>query len=216
MRWIWQVALSFLKANLFRNFLTSVGVALGVALTTALFIASDSAEKTLDKQVELQYGTYDIQFGYKKSGAYLTDDEAQKIAQFAGVSNVSEVLIPYLPPIPREVISQPTYWGVQEDSPEMKSYKVLQGRYPKEGAEVAVTAAFANRENLKVGDQISFPFPPYGTQTVKLVGILEPSITSGGGNMAFFPLSWVQDTMELSNRVNLVQLDLQKGANKDF
>jgi putative ABC transport system permease protein len=216
MKWILQIAFSYLKTSPFRNLLTSLGVALGVALTSALLMTSHSAQNSLDKQIESRYGTYDLQFGFRKQGDYLTYDQLHNITQIGGVSRVSKVLIPYVIPIPKEVILEPSYWGVELNSPEMMKYKVLDGRYPKEGAEVAVTAAFANREELKIGDQVSFPFPPYGIKTAQVVGILNPPISGGGGNMAFFPLSWTQEIMQLPNKVNLVQLDLDKGINKEL
>ena len=33
----------------------------------------------------------------------------------------------------KELSGKPSYWGVEQDSPEMHSYKILEGRYPKEG-----------------------------------------------------------------------------------
>lgn len=214
MRWVIRIAVRFLKASPFRSFPTSIGVALGVALTAILFMASHSAQKTLTEQVELLYGKYDLQFGYMESGRFLTDQQVQKASEIDGVSTISKVLIPYLgTSIPAEVKSQPTYWGVEPNSPEMKIYKILDGRYPKEGAEVAITAAFANRTHLKVGDKVSFPFPPHGMKTVEVVGILQQD---KGSNIAFFPLSWLQETLQLSNQVNLVQLELGEGANKNW
>lgn len=216
MRWILKIAYRFIKASSGRNILTGLGVALGVTLATALLTTNISMKKTLDNQITARYGNFDIQVGYRKEGSYLTGEQVQQVSEITGVSGMSKVLIPYVFPIPKEVYSRANYWGVETNSPEMQKYKVLQGRYPREGTEVAISAALARREKLSVGDNTTFPFPPYGDKTVKIVGVLDPPVTGGGDSMAFFPLSWVQDTMHLPNRVNLIQLDLTKGTNKMF
>lgn len=214
MGWIIKIAYKFLMRTPGRTLLTGFGVALGVTLATALVITNISVKDTLDKQIAARYGSFDFQLGYRQNGKYLSHQEVKKISGITGVSSVSKVLIPYVFPIPREVFAWANYWGVESDSPEIKKYKLLQGHYPREGAEAAVTAAFARREKLNIGDNATFPFPPYGNKTVKIVGLLEPPISGGGAPMAFFPLSWVQKTMGLPNQINLIQLRLTKGTNK--
>lgn len=214
MGWIWRTAYRFLKMSPGRTILTSLGVALGVALAATLFLMSHSARTSMDQQIATRFGDYDMQLGYKKNGNYLTGEQVRKIVSLNGVSSTSKVLIPYVYPIPKEVFKQPAYWGVENDSPDMKSYKVLKGRYPIAGAEVAVSAAFARRAKIDVGDRVAFPFPPFGSKTVIISGILEPRISGGGGNTAFFPLAWLQETTHLTGKVNLLQLDLAKGVNK--
>ena len=73
----------------------------------------------------------------------------------------------------------------------MHSYKILEGRYPKEGAEVALTKGYTERENIRLGDTIKLPFPQHGEKTVKVV-ILNPPLMAAMGHGAYFPIQWLQ------------------------
>lgn len=95
---------------------------------------------------------------------------------------------------------------MEQDSPEMHSYKILEGRYPKEGAEVALTKGYTDRENIRVGDTIPLPFPQHGEKNVKVVGILNPPLMAAMGHSAYFPIHWLQKELNLPNQFNLVQV----------
>ena len=74
----------------------------------------------------------------------------------------------------------------------MHSYKILEGRYPKDGAEVALTKGYTERENIRLGDTIKLPFPQHGEKTVKVAGILNPPLMAAMGHGAYFPIQWLQ------------------------
>ncbi|MFC7443107.1 FtsX-like permease family protein [Laceyella putida] len=206
-----SIAWKYLKSHTGRNLLTSMGVALGVALATALLVANHSAQQSLTVQIEKRYGKYDIQFGYTSNGSYISNEKLESFKQKANQAVYSKVYIPYLKEIPKEVLNQPTSWGVEENSPEMKLYPLEQGRYPKQGAEVALSSAYATRKKIGVGNLISFSFPPYGNKTVRVVGILGTPV-SRSGNMSFFPLEWLQEVFHHQGQSNLIQVTL---LNKD-
>ncbi|HGH7174378.1 TPA: FtsX-like permease family protein [Bacillus wiedmannii] len=206
MRWVIKYAIKSMKQNWLRNMLIALGAALGVMLATMLLLGNQSVEKSVKEQVVSRYGDYNLQFGYIKNDMYLNNESLKGIDGLANVEKISKVLIPYPFPNYKELSGKPSYWGVEQDSPEMHSYKILEGRYPKEGAEVALTKGYTDRENIRLGDTIKLPFPQHGEKNVKVVGILNPPLMAAMGHSAYFPIHWLQKELNLSNQFNLVQV----------
>ncbi|MDA1679978.1 FtsX-like permease family protein [Bacillus cereus group sp. TH152-1LC] len=206
MRWVIKYAVKSMKQNWLRNMLIALGAALGVMLATMLLLGNQSVEKSVKEQVVSRYGDYNLQFGYIKNDMYLNNESLKGIDGLENAEKISKVLIPYPFPNYKELSGKPSYWGVEQDSPEMHSYKILEGRYPKEGAEVALTKGYTDRENIRVGDTILLPFPQHGEKTVKVVGILNPPLMAAMGHSAYFPIHWLQKELNLPNQFNLVQV----------
>ncbi|GAB6563611.1 FtsX-like permease family protein [Bacillus mobilis] len=206
MRWVIKYAVKSMKQNWLRNMLIALGAALGVMLATMLLLGNQSVEKSVKEQVVSRYGDYNLQFGYIKNDMYLNNESLKGIDGLENAEKISKVLIPYPFPNYKELSGEPSYWGVEQDSPEMHSYKILEGRYPKEGAEVALTKGYTDRENIRVGDTIQLPFPQHGEKNVKVVGILNPPLMAAMGHGAYFPIHWLQKELNLPNQFNLVQV----------
>ncbi|SIR77768.1 putative ABC transport system permease protein [Bacillus cereus] len=206
MRWVIKYAIKSMKQNWLGNMLIALGAALGVMLATMLLLGNQSVEKSVKEQVVSRYGDYNLQFGYIKNDMYLNNESLKGIDGLENVEKISKVLIPYPFPNYKELSGKPSYWGVEQDSPEMHSYKILEGRYPKEGAEVALTKGYTDRENIRLGDTIKLPFPQHGEKNVKVVGILNPPLMAAMGHSAYFPIHWLQKELNLSNQFNLVQV----------
>ncbi|MBO1623719.1 FtsX-like permease family protein [Bacillus arachidis] len=206
MFWIIKYAAKSIKQNWLRNMLIALGAALGVMLATMLLLGNQSVEQSVKEQVVSRYGDYDLQFGYIKNDVYLKDETLKELNGLENAEKISKVLIPYPLPNYKELSGKPSYWGVEQDSPDMHSYKITEGRYPKEGAEVALTKGYTDRENIKVGDRIHLPFPPHGEKNVKVVGILNPPLMAAMGHSAYFPITWMQKELNLQNQFNLVQV----------
>lgn len=206
MRWVIKYAVKSMKQNWLRNMLIALGAALGVMLATMSLLGNQSVEKSVKEQVVSRYGDYNLQFGYIKNDMYLNNESLKGIDGLENAEKISKVLIPYPFPNYKELSGKPSYWGVEQDSPEMHSYKIVEGRYPKEGAEVALTKGYTDRENIRVGDTIKLPFPQHGEKNVKVVGILNPPLMAAMGHSAYFPIHWLQKELNLSNQFNLVQV----------
>ncbi|MEK5250308.1 FtsX-like permease family protein [Bacillus sp. FSL R9-9530] len=206
MRWVIKYAVKSMKQNWLRNMLIALGAALGVMLATMLLLGNQSVEQSVKEQVVSRYGDYNLQFGYIKNDMYLNNESLKGIDGLENAEKISKALIPYPFPHYKELSGKPSYWGVEQDSPEMHSYKILEGRYPKEGAEVALTKGYTDRENIRVGDTIKLPFPQHGEKNVKVVGILNPPLMAAMGHSAYFPIHWLQKELNLSNQFNLVQV----------
>ncbi|EEL37344.1 permease [Bacillus toyonensis] len=214
--WIFKYAKKSIKENRLRTSLIALGTALGVMLATMLLLGNNSVEETVRQQVINNYGDYNLQFGYLKNDQYLNDNEVDKIKNFKNQKNVSKVLIPYVIPDREEIKNQPAYWGVEQDSPEIRSYKIVQGRYPEKGAEVAITKSYVEKNGIKIGDKLKMPFPPFNEKTVTVVGILNPPAMSAMKQTAFFPIKWLQDEMDLKNKYNLVQVKTANASEESF
>ncbi|MED0930724.1 ABC transporter permease [Bacillus mobilis] len=206
MRWVIKYAVKSMKQNWLRNMLIALGAALGVMLATMLLLGNQSVEQSVKEQVVSRYGDYNLQFGYIKNDMYLNNESLKGIDGLENAEKISKALIPYPFPKYKELSGKPSYWGVEQDSPEMNSYKILKGRYPKEGAEVALTKGYTDRENIRVGDTIKLPFPQHGEKNVKVVGILNPPLMAAMGHSAYFPIHWLQKELNLPNQFNLVQV----------
>ncbi|WP_141101276.1 FtsX-like permease family protein [Bacillus sp. MB353a] len=206
MRWVIKYAVKSMKQHWLRNMLIALGAALGVMLATMLLLGNQSVEKSVKEQVVSRYGDYNLQFGYIKNDMYLNNESLKGIDGLENAEKISKVLIPYPFPNYKELSGKPSYWGVEQDSPEMHSYKILEGRYPKEGAEVALTKGYTERENIRIGDTIQLPFPQHGEKNVKVVGILNPPLMAAMGHSAYFPIDWLQKELNLPNQFNLVQV----------
>ncbi|MGE6365882.1 FtsX-like permease family protein [Bacillus paramycoides] len=209
MRWVIKYAVKSMKQNWLRNMLIALGAALGVMLATMLLLGNQSVEQSVKEQVVSRYGDYNLQFGYIKNDMYLNNESLKGIDGLENAEKISKALIPYPFPHYKELSGKPSYWGVEQDSPEMHSYKILEGRYPKEGAEVALTRGYTDRENIRVGDTIKLPFPQHGEKAVKVVGILNPPLMASMGHSAYFPIHWLQKELNLPNQFNLVQVKVQ-------
>ncbi|MBK5432632.1 MULTISPECIES: FtsX-like permease family protein [Bacillus] len=209
MRWVIKYALKSMQQNWLRNMLIALGAALGVMLATMLLLGNQSVEQSVKEQVVSRYGDYHLQFGYIKNDIYLNNESLKGIDSLENAEKISKALIPYPFPHYKELSGKPSYWGVEQDSPEMHSYKILEGRYPKEGAEVALTKGYTDRENIRVGDTIKLPFPQHGEKAVKVVGILNPPLMASMGHSAYFPIHWLQKELNLPNQFNLVQVKVQ-------
>ncbi|WP_242247754.1 FtsX-like permease family protein [Bacillus cereus group sp. BfR-BA-01523] len=209
MRWVIKYAIKSMKQNWLRNMLIALGAALGVMLATMLLLGNQSVEQSVKEQVVSRYGDYNLQFGYIKNDMYLNNESLKGIDGLENAEKISKALIPYPFPHYKELSGKPSYWGVEQDSPEMHSYKILEGRYPKEGAEVALTKGYTDRENIRVGDTIKLPFPQHGEKAVKVVGILNPPLMASMGHSAYFPIHWLQKELNLPNQFNLVQVKVQ-------
>lgn len=209
MRWVIKYAVKSMKQNWLRNMLIALGAALGVMLATMLLLGNQSVEQSVKEQVVSRYGDYNLQFGYIKNDMYLNNESLKGIDGLENAEKISKALIPYPFPHYKELSGKPSYWGVEQDSPEMHSYKILEGRYPKEGAEVALTKGYTDRENIRVGDTIKLPFPQHGEKAVKVVGILNPPLMASMGHSAYFPIHWLQKELNLPNQFNLVQVKVQ-------
>ncbi|MGE7634225.1 FtsX-like permease family protein [Bacillus paramycoides] len=206
MRWVIKYAVKSMSQNWLRNMLIALGAALGVMLATMLLLGNQSVEQSVKEQVVSRYGDYNLQFGYIKNDMHLNNESLKGIDGLENAEKISKVLIPYPLANYKELSGKPSYWGVEQDSPDMRSYKLAEGRYPKEGAEVALTRGYTDRENIRVGDMIKLPFPPNGEKTVKVVGILNPPLMSAMGHSAYFPIHWLQKELNLQNQFNLVQV----------
>ncbi|WP_144615298.1 FtsX-like permease family protein [Bacillus cereus] len=206
MRWVIKYAVKSMKQNWLRNMLIALGAALGVMLATMLLLGNQSVEQSVKEQVVSRYGDYNLQFGYIKNDMYLNNESLKGIDGLENAEKISKVLIPYPFPNYKELSGKPSYWGVEQDSPEIHSYKILEGRYPKEGAEVALTKGYTDRENIRIGDMIKLPFPQHGEKNVKVVGILNPPLMAAMGHSAYFPIHWLQKELNLPNQFNLVQV----------
>ncbi|MBO1628550.1 FtsX-like permease family protein [Bacillus arachidis] len=214
--WIFKYAIKSIKENRLRTILIALGTALGVMLATMLLLGNNSVEETVRQQVINNYGDYNLQFGYLKNDQYLEDKEVNKIKNLKNPETVSKVLIPYVVPNNPEIKNQPAYWGVEQNSPEIRSYKIVQGRYPEKGAEVAITKSYVEKNDIKLGDEIKMPFPPFNEKTVKVVGIINPPTMSAMKQTAFFPIEWLQDEMDLKNKYNLVQVKTANASEESF
>ncbi|PFK33243.1 permease [Bacillus cereus] len=206
MFWIIKYAAKSIRQNWLRNMLIALGAALGVMLATMLLLGNQSVEQSVKEQVVSRYGDYNLQFGYIKNDMYLNNENLKELDSLENAEKITKVLIPYPLPNHKELSGKPSYWGVEQGSPDMHAYKVIEGRYPKEGAEVALTKGYTDRENIKVGDIIRLPFPPHGEKSVKVVGILNPPLMAAMGHSAYFPIAWMQKELNLQGQFNLVQV----------
>ncbi|WZX99281.1 FtsX-like permease family protein [Bacillus sp. FSL W7-1360] len=214
MSWTIKYAIKSIRQNLLRTFLIALGAALGVMLVTMLLLGNDAVEETTHQQVTSRYGDYDLQFGYHKNNQYLNDQQLHQIEGLDVAGDVSKVLIPYPQANQPELDGKPSYWGVEPDSPDMASFEISSGRYPKSGAEMAITESYADKENIAIDDSIRMPFPPFGEKNVKVVGILQPPASAAMGHSAYFPLEWLQNELNLQDQFNLVQVKLFDSSTK--
>ncbi|PEE04065.1 ABC transporter permease [Bacillus pseudomycoides] len=214
--WIFKYAIKSIKENRLRTSLIALGTALGVMLATMLLLGNNSVEETVRQQVKNNYGDYNLQFGYMKNDQYLDDKEVDQIKNIKNLKTVSKILIPYVIPNKPEISNQPAYWGVEPNSPEIRAYKIDQGRYPEKGAEVTITKSYVEKNGIKLGEKIEMPFPPFNKKTVTVVGIINPPTMSAMKQTAFFPIEWLQNELNLKNKYNLVQIKTANANEKAF
>jgi putative ABC transport system permease protein len=206
MRWTYKYALKSMKQNWLKMLFISLGTSLGVMLATTLLVGNDTASKNVQQQVIQKYGDYNLQFGYTGNDKHMNEKELEQLEALQVAEKVSNVFLPYPVANDKSLVGKPVYWGVEEDSPDMQAFSLVEGSYPKSGAEVAITEDYVEREGMKVGDVINMPFPPHGEKEVTVVGVLDAPEMAAMGHSAYFPIQWLQEQVQSEGKVNLVQV----------
>ena len=136
---------------------------------------------------------------------YLNNESLKGIDGLENAEKISKVLIPYPFPNYKELSGKPSYWGVEQDSPEMHSYKILEGRYPKDGAEVALTKGYTERENIRLGDTIKLPFAAW-RKDCESRRHFKSTVNGSNGAWGLFSNPVASKELNLPNQFNLVQV----------
>jgi putative ABC transport system permease protein len=203
-----------------RAFFAVCGVSLGMMLLTVSLIMIQTLEQSVAQSTIKKYGDYNMSIGYLHGTDHLTSAEVQQISQMPEVKDVTRIWYPYLDENLskdkryQEVITLPTYIGLEPDILKMDPYaRIAEGSFPKEN-EVVFSHDYMVAHHLKVGSEITLPFPPNGHKKVRISGSLKKheKVT----NMAIFDRKWLlKATGTLEDKTTVLFLQLLDRESKE-
>jgi putative ABC transport system permease protein len=198
-----------MAARKLRSALSLISVALGVALLVALLTLNASMDRAVEAQLTKLVGTYDLMVGYRKPDIRLSGDDLAEVARQPGVTDTAGVLIPYMYESHRELRPDLSYYGAPDTALGRQFMPIGEGAFPRPG-EAALSASWAKKAGVKVGDTLRLAFPPGGEREVRVSGImaLDKGVSTG---IALFERGWLEAATGRSG-ATFVLVNTAKGA----
>lgn len=195
------LALRQLKTRPLRSFLTAFGVVLGVGMVFAVLVLVATIRGTFDNLIETAFGKQDV-IVQAKAGNLPTGTFA-KVKATRGVVDAGAMIgaiFTRLGPDGRPVKGlkgQLMVAGVDPNGMNPYRWRVVDGRGPIGGPEIAVERNWARDRGVNVGDSLRVATPT-GPSHLRVVGILElpNSVGFGGQGLASMNLRDARRLME--------------------
>ncbi len=225
-------ALRNMRARLGRTLLTALGISLGVAVVLAIQVTNTSTLDTINAVFNLAAGeahllvtTDNLVAG---AGETLPQDLTNRMAAFDEVELAAPTLrintllasdaedwqlqIGFAGPAAGTVLQ---LYGVDIDlDPQVRVYKLAEGRLPYAGAyEAVIPADYAREKNLTLGSDLRLLLPGGGLGRLQVVGLLDSEGVAlfNNGVVAVAPLDVVQDLFNLRGEIDEISLKIVPG-----
>jgi putative ABC transport system permease protein len=202
----WHV-LRYVTRHKLLAILNVLSVALGVAVYLAIQIANRSANESFAAGIDLVAGKAHLEVR-----GQLADEMWPKIAAVPGVSATTALVesVVTLPDYPGEylrLLGVDIFTSTPFRTFEIGSSngKLDLDQWLGEPGSIAITAEFARRYGLKVGDSLRLTA---NTRTVpgKIVALMDTSDTPADSRFAAIDIGWAQELMGLQGRLTSVQV----------
>lgn len=201
---MWDLAISNIRRQRTRTFLTVLGIIIGIAAIVALGSISEGINADIQQSLELVGGKIVVSeegasmFMMGFAGSDLTDENVETLEDVSGVKDVAPILYH----IGEMVSFGGPEWvaiGIGADKAEYFSgekIRVLEGRdlEPGDGEVMVAGSNFAEKQDLEVGD-----FFTLEETDLEVIGLLEESGISDIDNDFIVPIETMQDILDMDN-----------------
>lgn len=214
----------------FRTLATTLGVALGIAAVLSTVTVGDNINANLDKVFNQSSGKAALVLAPSgNTRGFIRQSDAERLAKT--LPKVIDVL-PTLEYFAVEQKKANTYTralipglengfmlsGQDTTQPENVAARLAEGALPvPQRYQIAITQAYALKENYKIGDQIAL-LAPLGTLKFTISGLLKADAglsNLNGGKVGIVALPDLQKAVFLRNQVSYLGLVLQAGTNSE-
>jgi putative ABC transport system permease protein len=229
-------ALRNMRQRLGRTLLTALGISLGVAVVLAIQITNVSTLDTINAVFNLAAGQANLLVTTDNLlagvGETLPEDLVSRMAAFEGV----ELAAPTLR-VNTLLASEAEDWQLEigftgaaagtilqlygvdiELDPQVRVYKLAEGRLPAPGAyQTVLPADYAERSSLAVGDDLVVLLRGGGTARLEIVGLLDSEGVAlyNNGVVAVAPLDVVQELFNHRGEIDEVGLKIAPAIAND-
>jgi putative ABC transport system permease protein len=227
-----RFALKSLAGRKFRTVLTSLAIVLGVAMMSGAYVLTDTIDKAFDSIFVDSYAGTDAVVTGKDPGFSFEGESAEappipdatlaRVRQIDGVEvatgSVQDFQTKLLRPDGEAIDTggAPAFAFGIETEPEFDRFNPLnlvEGRWPRGGAEVAIDEGVADDEGLQIGDRIGVAaLGP--AQEFEIVGIAKYGDLSsiGGATFAIFDVPTAQKLLDKQGQLDAVQAAAADGT----
>lgn len=214
-----SLSLRGLGARPQRTALTAIGIVLGVGIVFGVLTLSNTMSSTFEQLFTRAYGSADLTVTAAGGSGTFDEDVVGEVRSTPGVASAA----------PRLSLPASLILGTQENGlPEVQSmrlfgvepesaslatgFDLLEGRYPRSGAELTLDGGTAGSAGLEVGDRVRLGTPE-GPKEVELVGILRiPGGSFGGFAFGMAPLRYAQEAFDSAGEVSGVSVAAADGV----
>ena len=227
-----RFALKSLAGRKFRTVLTSLAIVLGVAMMSGAYVLTDTIDKAFDSIFVDSYAGTDAVVTGKDPGFSFEGESAEappipdgtlaRVREIDGVEvatgSVQDFQTKLLRPDGEAIDTggAPAFAFGIETEPEFDRFNPLNlvdGRWPRGGAEVAIDEGVADDEGLQIGDRIGVAaLGP--AQEFEIVGIAKYGDLSsiGGATFAIFDVPTAQKLLDKEGQLDAVQAAAADGT----
>lgn len=227
-----RFALKSLAGRKLRTVLTALAIVLGVAMMSGAYVLTDTIDKAFNAIFVDSYAGTDAVVTGKDAGFSFEGESAQtppipeetleRVRAVDGVEiatgSVQDFQTKLLRPDGESIDTGglPSFAFGIETAPEYERFnplKLVEGRWPSSGGEVAVDEGVAGDEDLEVGDRIGVAaLGP--AQEFEIVGIAKYGDLSsiGGATFAIFDVPTAQELLDKEGQLDSVQAAAAEGT----
>jgi putative ABC transport system permease protein len=202
-----------LGSRLQRTLLTAVGIVLGVGIVFGVLTLSETMSGTFTTLFSRAYGAADITVTAAGGSGTFDEDVLKKIRDEPLVKSAAPRLA--LPAslieprrnAPPEVRTMNLFGVERETAPLATGFELIEGRFPREGAEVTLDESSAEDAGLEVGDEVTLATPD-GQEELEVVGLLRiPGGSFGGRVFGMAPLPFAQRAFDEPGRISGIAVE---------
>lgn len=210
-----SISLRNLGARPQRTLLTAVGIVLGVGIVFGVLTLSDTMSGAFRDLFSRAYGAADLTVTAAGGNGPFDEGVADEVRAVPDVDSAA----PRLAQAASLILDSRDERGL----PEVKSMRVFgvepqtaglatgfelaRGRYPKEGAEVALDESSAEAAGVGVGDTVRVG-TPQGPEEMKVVGLLRiPGGSFGGISFGLTPLRYAQSAFDKPGQISGIAVE---------
>jgi putative ABC transport system permease protein len=190
------LGLRSLRARPLRSVLTSAGIVLGVGMVFGVLILVSTIHSSFSNLYDAMYGNTSLIVSGKSSIGSVPDETLAKVQAVDGVEGAAGGVFGVFRIVDEEGEARDGrnatlfVGGVDFDAPDTTGTEIVSGREPSGPGEIELEAAWAEQEELAVGDQLWLA-TPVGRAELEVAGIyeLETSLDLGGYGTAQMPVA---------------------------
>jgi putative ABC transport system permease protein len=196
------LALRQLKNRPLRTFLTAFGVVLGVGMVFAVLVLVGTIRATFNNLIDTAFGDHDLIVSAQ--AGYAPDATLAKVRRTPGVDNAGAMIgavFTRLGPDGRPIKGmkgQMMVAGIEPRGMNPYRWRLVEGRGPVAGPEVAIERNWARDRGVAIGDSVHVATPT-GPARLRVVGVLgfSSQVGFGGQGLAAIPMKEARRLMEI-------------------